>query len=332
MSESQDAIEVKNLRVVNAQLEKELAELNALYRDRQNSDLAKYEIQSLGTVSEDNLFGLPENYHSRIILLTEVINHSARAYKHVQHFEGKIAIKIHNEYQYLARSLAGLYSATLNKKFDVDFNLALHDALCSSCHILNDCVDMLTSYARGIRRKLKSDYIYAVIHEADPKDAERILLLQSFERVTAESRYLRGYTRIQMYIEKINSDEFLELIKYCNELEGISQNMQAAHNKVHISFTNALNLERFKIESGEKENKLKRDFESAQAELKRDFDQKITDKAQGNSTRNVFLNGIFIFLAAFFTYHATLARMSNKNQPAPPPPHELPKKANNQRQ
>jgi hypothetical protein len=164
---------------------------------------------------------IPEKHTSRILLIIQVFDAGAEAYKKAQLLIVKNDDRIHNEFAYCARAMTSIFKSICTNTYDENFDLALDDALNASRHILNDCLDFIVSYA--IQESTKANEIakFSSIIDVRKDYPEIRKIMKSFKEKISLSRKERGLVRIDEYIEMVESEQYKKLIDYCDDIPDI---------------------------------------------------------------------------------------------------------------
>ncbi|MEC4090900.1 hypothetical protein [Pseudoalteromonas rubra] len=166
---------------------------------------------------------IPSEFQARIENLVLIFNHGAKAYKLAQSLLVKIDDRIHNEYAYCARAVMSILDGVVKHSYDEDFELALSDSLSSARHILNDCLDIIVSYAIKESDRLKRICRYSCIQDVYSDYHKVRAAINDFVPIIAQSRADRGKTRVATYIEMVESDGYKLIIEYCQSLDTIEE-------------------------------------------------------------------------------------------------------------
>lgn len=166
---------------------------------------------------------IPSEFQARIEDLVSIFNHGAKAYKLAQALLVKIDDRIHNEYAYCARAMVSIIDGVVKHSYDENFELALSDSLSSARHILNDCLDIIVSYAIQESDRLKRICQYSCIQDVYSDYHKVRASINEFVPIIAQSRADRGKTRVNTYIEMVESDGYKQIIEYCQSLETIEE-------------------------------------------------------------------------------------------------------------
>lgn len=240
--------------------------------------------------NEIDFFNLDEKYVLAFYLLSHLTNHCARSYKQVQNIIHKMDDKISTEFAYLARAEATVLISITTKTFDVNFNLALIDAITSARHIINDCLDIIAYSALERYKKLCSTYntkdlnLYCSNFEQLPDIIREATILSE------ETRFVRGTQRIEEYINFIeNTEKFPKLIDFCSNFEKIEQKL------------NSIILERIPIkELAEAELRITQKRHEEILEATRKNTKSIYDASKLNAFSVIFAGVLGALLTWFF--------------------------------
>lgn len=169
---------------------------------------------------------IDEKYDHLLALLIHLSNHSMKAYKQVQNVIGEVDDKINSEFCYLARAETSIIYAVLTKKYDTDFELALIDAITSTRHIINDCLDIIAIHANKCYLSIldRYDTIKITPHYKN-FDNIQPLIREALE-LAATTRFTRGTSRIQEYLKFIeDGDKLPQLIDFCEVCPDLMYNL-----------------------------------------------------------------------------------------------------------
>lgn len=169
---------------------------------------------------------IDEKYDHLLALLIHLSNHSMKAYKQVQNVIGEVDDKINSEFCYLARAETSIIYALLTKDYDTNFELALIDAITSTRHIINDCLDIIAIHANKCYVSIldRYDTIKITPHY---KDFDNIRpLIKEALALAATTRFTRGTNRIQEYLKFIEDGNKLpQLIEFCEIYPDLMYNL-----------------------------------------------------------------------------------------------------------
>lgn len=169
---------------------------------------------------------IDEKYDHLLALLIHLTNHSMKAYKQVQNVIGEVDDKINSEFCYLARAETSIIYAVLTKKYDTDFELALIDAITSTRHIINDCLDIIAIHANKCYLSILNRYdTIKITPHFKNFDSIQPLIREALE-LAATTRFTRGTNRIQEYLKFIEDGNKLpQLIEFCEIYPDLMYNL-----------------------------------------------------------------------------------------------------------
>lgn len=218
-----DFLEAQNFNLVEVEQQRRL-QTSSDYLESATSQLPP--LSDLMKGAQASNLHIDEKYDHLLALLIHLSNHSMKAYKQVQNVIGEVDDKINSEFCYLARAETSIIYAVLTKKYDTDFELALIDAITSTRHIINDCLDIIAIHANKCYLSIldRYDTIKITPHYKN-FDNIKPLIREALE-LAATTRFTRGTSRIQEYLNFIeDGDKLPQLIDFCEVCPDLMYNL-----------------------------------------------------------------------------------------------------------
>lgn len=218
-----DFLEAQNTNLVEAEQQRRL-QTSSDYLESATNQLPP--LSNLLKGAQASNLHIDEKYDHLLALLIHLTNHSMKAYKQVQNVIGEVDDKINSEFCYLARAETSIIYAVLTKNYDTDFELALIDAITSTRHIINDCLDIIAIHANKCYLSILDRYdTIKITPHFKNFDNIQVLIREALE-LAATTRFTRGTNRIQEYLKFIEDGNKLpQLIEFCEVYPDLMYNL-----------------------------------------------------------------------------------------------------------